>query len=77
MKKTFLVLKHDTDEDWLRTNVFYTTFSLSGVNAPILPGNWFWQVGLVVRRFYCQEANPKGSSLEGSLRYQKKKKNLF
>jgi hypothetical protein len=59
MKKTFLVLKHDTDEDWLRTNVFYTTFSPSGVNAPILPGNWFWQVGSVVHRFYCQEANPK------------------
>ena len=38
-----------------------------------LPGNWFWQVGSVVRRFYYWlEASPKGSSLERFLRYQKK-----
>uniref|UniRef100_A0A2N9J6Q7 Bifunctional dihydrofolate reductase-thymidylate synthase n=1 Tax=Fagus sylvatica TaxID=28930 RepID=A0A2N9J6Q7_FAGSY len=42
----------------------YKLLSLSGVNAPGLPSNWFWRVGSVARRFYCLEASPKGSSLE-------------
>uniref|UniRef100_A0A2N9FZ37 poly(A)-specific ribonuclease n=1 Tax=Fagus sylvatica TaxID=28930 RepID=A0A2N9FZ37_FAGSY len=42
----------------------YKLFSPSGVNAPGLPGNWFWWAGLVARGFYCLEASPKGSSLE-------------
>ena len=48
---------------------FYYRMSINclahqGVNAPGLPGNWFLRVGLVARKFYCLEANPKGSSLE-------------
>ncbi len=35
-----------------------------GVNAPRLPDNCIWRVGLVARRFYCLEASPKGCSLE-------------
>lgn len=31
------------------------------VNAPELHGNWFWQVGLVARKFYWLEVNPKDS----------------
>uniref|UniRef100_A0A2N9HG41 Pescadillo homolog n=1 Tax=Fagus sylvatica TaxID=28930 RepID=A0A2N9HG41_FAGSY len=41
--------------------------SPSGVNAPGLPGNWFWRVGSVARRFSCLEASPKGSSLKRRL----------
>ena len=29
--------------------------SPSGVNAPGLPGNWFWRVGSVAYRFYGLE----------------------
>ena len=36
-----------------------------GVNAPRLLWTWFWRMGLVASRFYCLEASPKGSSLEG------------
>uniref|UniRef100_A0A2N9GK67 Major facilitator superfamily (MFS) profile domain-containing protein n=1 Tax=Fagus sylvatica TaxID=28930 RepID=A0A2N9GK67_FAGSY len=36
----------------------------SGLNAPGLPGNWFWQVGSVARRFYYLEASPNGSFVE-------------
>jgi hypothetical protein len=32
-------------------------FSPFGVNASGLSGNWFWQVGSVVRRFYCLEVS--------------------
>ena len=42
----------------------YKLLCPSGVNALGLPGNWFWQAGLVVRRFYYLEVSPKGSSLE-------------
>ena len=37
--------------------------SLSEVNAPGLPDNKFWWVGLVAGRFYQLEVSPKGSSL--------------
>lgn len=30
MKKTLVVPKHETEEDWLRTNIFYTTCSIGG-----------------------------------------------
>ena len=52
----------------------YKLLSPSGVNAPGLPGNWFWQAGLVARRFYCLEVSPKGSSLERFPTLSKKKK---
>lgn len=34
------------------------------MNASGLLGDWFWWVGIVVRRFNSLEASPKGSSVE-------------
>ena len=44
--------------------IFFILFSLSRMNVPGLPNNWFWRVGLVAHRFYCLEASLNGSSLE-------------
>ncbi len=55
----------------------YKLLSSSGVNAPGLPGKWFWRMGLVARMFNCLEGSQKDSSLERLPmwpRYQKKKK---
>ena len=45
--------------------------SLSRVNAPRLPSNWFWQMGSVTYRFYCLEASPNDSYLENPLSKKK------
>ena len=42
----------------------YKLLSLSRVNAPGLPNNWFWRARSVACRFYQLEAIPVGSSLE-------------
>ncbi len=34
------------------------------MNAPVLPGNWFWRVGLVGSKFYCLEVSLKDASFE-------------
>ena len=47
------------------SNIFSTVLlSPSGVNASGLSDNWFWRVGLFVRRFFYLVTSLKGSSLE-------------
>ena len=66
LRKPKLIINRNLRQ-FLTTNQLvheHKSLSQSGVNAPRLPSNWFWQAGLVVCRFYQLKVSPKCSSLE-------------